>query len=123
MSIKQRELQRVWLRLRQFYSAVEYRPQNHARVDEADLMAYASRLAEMFLERRVKLFKNGRNQAVRIPREFELPGKDAIMRREGKRLIIEAKVPKSLLALLATLQPLDEEFPPITDPHPDPAER
>jgi predicted nucleic acid-binding protein len=31
-------------------------------------------------ERHVKLFKNGRNQAVRIPREFELPGEDAIMR-------------------------------------------
>jgi antitoxin VapB len=73
----------------------------------------------MFPERRVKLFKNGRNQAVRIPREFELPGEDAIMRREGERLIIEATPPKSLLALLATLQPLDEEFPPIHDPHPD----
>jgi antitoxin VapB len=24
-------------------------------------------------ERQVKLFRNGRNQAVRIPREFELP--------------------------------------------------
>jgi len=33
--------------------------------------------------RKVKLFKNGRNQAVRIPREFELPGEDAIMRRDG----------------------------------------
>jgi virulence-associated protein VagC len=40
-------------------------------------------------ERHVKLFKNGRNQAVRIPREFELPGEDAIMRKEGERLIIE----------------------------------
>jgi hypothetical protein len=29
-------------------------------------------------ERHVKLFKNGRNQAVRIPREFELPGEAAI---------------------------------------------
>lgn len=29
----------------------------------------------MSAERHVKLFKNGRNQAVRIPREFELPGK------------------------------------------------
>jgi antitoxin VapB len=34
-------------------------------------------------ERHVKLFKNGRNQAVRIPREFELPGEDAIMRKDG----------------------------------------
>ena len=40
-------------------------------------------------ERHVKLFKNGRNQAVRIPREFELPGEDAIIRKDGQRLIIE----------------------------------
>jgi antitoxin VapB len=73
-------------------------------------------------ERRVKLFKNGRNQAVRIPREFELPGEDAIIRKEGDRLIIEPAPPKSLLALLATLGPLDEEFPPISDPVPDSVE-
>ncbi|MBV8536783.1 MAG: AbrB/MazE/SpoVT family DNA-binding domain-containing protein, partial [Alphaproteobacteria bacterium] len=53
-------------------------------------------------ERRVKLFKNGRNQAVRIPREFELPGEDALMRKEGERLIIEAASPPSLLAVLQT---------------------
>jgi antitoxin VapB len=76
----------------------------------------------MISERHVKLFKNGRNQAVRIPREFELPGEDAIMRKEGDRLIIEPAPPKSLLALLATLAPLDEEFPPIPDPVPDPVE-
>jgi antitoxin VapB len=74
----------------------------------------------MFPERHVKLFKNGRNQAVRIPREFELPGEDAIMRKEGDRLIIELARPKSLLALLATMAPLEEDFPPISDPFPDP---
>lgn len=73
------------------------------------------------MERHVKLFKNGRNQAVRIPREFELPGDEAIMRKEGERLIIEPIPPKSLLALLATLAPLDEEFPPISDAPPDAA--
>ena len=73
-------------------------------------------------ERRVKLFKNGRNQAVRIPREFELPGDEAIMRKEGDRLIIEPTQPKSLLAVLATLQPLDEEFPPIPELPVDPVE-
>lgn len=73
-------------------------------------------------ERHVKLFKNGRNQAVRIPREFELPGEDAIMRKEGGRLIIEPAPRKSLLALLATLEPLDEDFPPIPDTPPDPVE-
>ena len=74
----------------------------------------------MSTERHVKLFKNGRNQAVRIPREFELPGEDAVMRKEGDRLIIEPSPPRSLLAVLATLQPLDEDFPLIADPPPDP---
>jgi antitoxin VapB len=60
-------------------------------------------------ERRVKLFKNGRNQALRIPREFELPGEDAVIRKEGDRLIVEPTQPKSLLGVLATLAPLDEE--------------
>lgn len=32
-------------------------------------------------ERRVRLFRNGKNQALRIPRGFELPGKDAVMRK------------------------------------------
>jgi antitoxin VapB len=71
-------------------------------------------------ERHVKLFRNGRNQAVRIPREFELAGEDAIMRKEGDRLIIEPTRPQSLLALLATLEPLDDEFPPMPEPPVDP---
>ena len=70
-------------------------------------------------ERHVKLFKNGRNQAVRIPREFELPGDDAIMRKDGNKLILEAAPPRSLLALLATLKPLAEEIPSIPDEIPD----
>jgi antitoxin VapB len=70
----------------------------------------------------VKLFRNGRNQAVRIPREFELPGEDAIIRKEGERLILEPAPPQSLLALLGTLASLDEEFPPIRDSAPDPVE-
>ena len=72
-------------------------------------------------ERRVKLFRNGRNQAVRIPREFELPGVDATIRREGRRLIIEPAAPKSLLAVLASLATLEEDFPPIEDRPAEPA--
>ncbi len=71
-------------------------------------------------ERHVKLFRNGRNQAVRIPREFELAGEDAIMRKEGERLIIEPAPKKSLLALIATLSPIDEKFPEIEDLPPEP---
>lgn len=62
-------------------------------------------------ERAVKLFRNGKNQAVRIPREFELPGQVAIINKEGHRLILEAAPPASLLALLSTLSPNKEEFP------------
>lgn len=72
--------------------------------------------------RHVRLFRNGRNQAVRIPREFELPGDDAIMRKEGGRLVIEPVPPRSLLALLATLKPIDEDFPPIEDRPPEPVD-
>ncbi len=72
--------------------------------------------------RHVKLFKNGRNQAVRIPREFELPGEDAIMRREGDRLVIEPVPPRSLLAVLAGLGSLDETFPEIQDHPPGPVD-
>jgi len=73
-------------------------------------------------ERHVRLFKNGRNQAVRIPREFELPGDEAIMRKDGDHLIITPAQPRSLLAVLATLRPLDESFPPIPELPVDPVE-
>lgn len=66
-------------------------------------------------QRHVKLFKNGRNQAIRIPREFELPGEDAIIRKEGERLVIEPAPKQSLVAWLSTLEPLDEDFPSIDD--------
>ncbi len=76
----------------------------------------------MTVERHVKLFKNGRSQAVRIPREFELPGTDAVMRKEGDRVIIEPAPAKSLLALLAGLRPIDEDFGSIDDPAPGPVD-
>ncbi len=78
------------------------------------MLAYAMAYV-MTSERPVKLFRNGRNQAVRIPREFELPGEDAIMRKEGERLVIEPAPARSLLALLATLEPLNEDLPSIEE--------
>ncbi len=75
--------------------------------------------------RAVKLFRNGANQAVRIPKEFELPGTDAVMRREGNRLILELVPDKpkrgtaAALALalqeMAALGPIDEEFPNVDE--------
>jgi len=73
-------------------------------------------------ERLVRVFRNGRNQAVRIPREFELPVQEAIMRKEGQRLIIEPAPAKSLRAVLAGLKPLRENFPRISDVPADPVD-
>jgi antitoxin VapB len=69
-------------------------------------------------QRHVKLFRNGRNQAVRIPVEFELPGDEAIMHRDGDRLVIEPVRKRGLVALLKTMKPLKEEIPEIDDPVP-----
>ncbi len=73
--------------------------------------------------RRVRLFKNGRNQAVRIPREFELPGDEAILSRDSAgRLILEPSQPKDIFAFLATLEPLSKEdaLPEIPRPPAEP---
>ena len=67
----------------------------------------------MLQERHVRLFRNGRNQALRIPRDLELPGRAATLRKKGSRLIVEPVAGPSLLAVLAKLKPLDEGLPPI----------
>jgi len=66
-------------------------------------------------ERHVRLFRNGRNQALRIPREFELEGEEAIIHKEGDRLIVEPIRQGRLQALIVTLEPLTESFPDIDD--------
>ena len=66
-------------------------------------------------ERHVRLFRNGRNQALRIPREFELERDEALIHKEGDRLIIEPIRKGKLLALLASLAPLTEPFPDIDE--------
>lgn len=64
--------------------------------------------------RRVKLFKNGRNQALRIPRDFELPGDEAILIKDGDRLILQLAPKQGLLAALAQMTPIEDgDLPPI----------
>lgn len=71
-------------------------------------------------ERLVKLIRCSRGQFIQIPPEFHLPGDDAVMRKQGGRLIIDPVPPVSLLAILADLQPIAEDFPAIDDPPPGP---
>jgi len=68
----------------------------------------------------VRLFRNGRNQAVRIPRDLELPGDEALLRKEGDRIVLEPAPPGSLLDVLAALQPLDEGLDDVPDLPVDP---
>jgi len=74
-------------------------------------------------KRKVSLFRNGRSQAIFIPKEFELPGTEATIVKDGKRLIIEAVVrKKTLKELVDSWDPIGEEFPVIEDYPPDPVE-
>ena len=67
--------------------------------------------------RTVSLFRNGRNQAIRIPVEFELPGTEATIRKDGDRLIVEVKPPgrkKSFAERLDSFEPIPD-FPDFDD--------
>jgi antitoxin VapB len=72
--------------------------------------------------RKVSLFRNGRSQALRIPKEFEFLGKEVLVRKEGERLIVETEKPRDLIAWLKTLEPLDESIGEIEDSPPEDVE-
>ena len=67
----------------------------------------------MQTEHHVFLIKNGSKQALYIPKDFELPGEKAIISKYGDCLIIKPVKHRSLLAILATIEPLDENFPDV----------
>jgi antitoxin VapB len=76
-------------------------------------------------ERKAKVFKNGRSRAIRIPKDFDLETDEVIIRQGSDGVItIHPAVKKGLLALLATLEPLDEEdwMPEIEDFPPEPVD-
>ena len=67
-------------------------------------------------ERHARLFRNGRSQALRIPREFELPGNEVIIHKDGERLIVEPVARRNrLLEVLATLEPIEDAFPAVDE--------
>jgi antitoxin VapB len=79
----------------------------------------------MGAERHVRIFRNGRSRAVRIPKELDIFGDEVVMRREGERVVIEAPHKRDLaevLEYLRSLPPLgpDEPFPDIEDLPPEP---
>ena len=80
---------------------------------------YAAR--EPTAPRHARLFRNGRNQAVRIPRELELDANEVLIYREHDRLVlIPVERAPTLAEVLAELTPLDEELLPVADPATEP---
>ena len=69
-------------------------------------------------ERHASLFRNGRHQAVRIPREFEMEGAEVLIRKEGDRLILTPIRKDRLMDVLASWEPLAEGLPDVEDPPP-----
>ncbi|MFZ4758753.1 MAG: antitoxin [Burkholderiaceae bacterium] len=66
-------------------------------------------------ERHASLFRSGRDQAVRIPREFELQGDKVLIRKDGDRLILTPIRINRLVDLLASWEPLEEGLPELDD--------
>ena len=57
--------------------------------------------------RTVKVFRNGGSQAIRLPREFEVKGKEVVLRKDFGVISILPKRKSSLLALLKELGPVE----------------
>ena len=89
-------------------------------------MSYITEISPQHLAdsptRNVSLFRNGANQAVRIPKEFELPGNQATIRRVGNSLIIESATAMpakgTVAALVAALESM-KDWSVVTEPFPD----
>lgn len=78
-------------------------------------------------ERRARVFRNGRSQAVRIPKEWEFESDEVILRKEQDgRLSLEPArrkmSPKELVEWLRSQTPLDEDFPEVEDFPPEPVD-
>ncbi|MBA3668201.1 MAG: AbrB/MazE/SpoVT family DNA-binding domain-containing protein [Sphingomonas sp.] len=74
--------------------------------------------------RHLRIFKNGRSRAVRIPKELDIFGEGLVMRREGERIILEPEPRRDLSSVLEYLRGLpllgpSDEFPDIEDFPPD----
>jgi antitoxin VapB len=58
---------------------------------------------------KAKLFMNGQSQAVRLPKEFRMPGKEVRISRCGKGVLIEP-IEESFDALFRSLDEFSDDF-------------
>ena len=78
-------------------------------------------LSSTHKEQRVRIFKNGRSRAIRIPKEFEFEGDEVTIRKEadGRLTLVpdrRERSPTEIIEWLRKQPPLTEEdFPAIDD--------
>ena len=60
---------------------------------------------------RAKLFMHGRSQAVRLPKEFRLPGTEVYVRRQGDDVVLSSRPRASMRSLVEALEELDLAVP------------
>ena len=58
-----------------------------------------------------KLFKSGRSQAVRLPKEFRFEGKEVRVSRHGRGVLLEPVAEESWASLFAKIDALGVDFP------------
>jgi antitoxin VapB len=69
---------------------------------------------ELNMTATAKLFMHGRSQAVRLPKEFRMPGTEVNVRREGDKIVLEpvakkAKSPEDWKALWSKLHAMGSD--------------
>lgn len=67
--------------------------------------------------RTARLFRNGRNQAVRLPREYEIDAEEVYIRRQGDSILLTPK-PRTWDAYFKSSRRLGDDFPDAIDDHP-----
>ncbi|NEX22573.1 antitoxin [Thiorhodococcus mannitoliphagus] len=67
--------------------------------------------------RTARLFRNGSNQAVRLPRDLEIDADEVLIRREGNSIILTPK-PRTWDDYFSKGQRLTEDFPESVDDSP-----
>jgi antitoxin VapB len=72
--------------------------------------------------RLARLFRNGANQAVRIPREFEMPPGEVSVKKVGNSLVLEpvrSQPEQGTAAALAAALHSMKDWPVVHEPFPD----
>ena len=69
-----------------------------------------------------KVFWSGRSQAVRLPKQFRVEGREMRITRRGRAIVLEP-VPETWAWLDAIVGPVDEDFVKAVNEKPAPTER